>query len=124
MFYGTSGVLTSVATHHPDLDFVAIYRGYTDRWSTDEIHALEESLVPYAQMVAEQVTAQWVMEARHSSVDKDVHQEDVVQPVEGVETRSKVSIIPPPIEPNVIPTRSELPSSSSTVPLVNATGTP
>ena len=53
MFNETSGVLTSVATHHPDLDFVAIYRGYTDRWSTDEIHALEESLVPYAQMVIE-----------------------------------------------------------------------
>ena len=24
MFYGTSGVLTSMATHHPDLDFMAI----------------------------------------------------------------------------------------------------
>ena len=30
MFYGTSGVLTSVATHHPDLDFTAIYSGYAD----------------------------------------------------------------------------------------------
>ena len=30
MFYETSGVLTSVATHHPDLDFVAICRGFTD----------------------------------------------------------------------------------------------
>ena len=30
MFYGTSGVLTSVATHHPDLDFTAICRGYAD----------------------------------------------------------------------------------------------
>ena len=30
MFYGTSGVLTSVAMHHPDLDFTAIYRGYAD----------------------------------------------------------------------------------------------
>ena len=73
MFYGTLGVLTSVATHHPDLDFMAIYRGYTDGWSADEIHALGESLVPYAQMVAEQVTAQWVMEARHSSVAEEVH---------------------------------------------------
>ena len=33
MFYGTSGVLTSVATHHSDLDFTAIYSGYTDGWS-------------------------------------------------------------------------------------------
>ena len=78
MFYGTLGVLTSVATHHPDLDFMAIYRGYADGWSADEIHALGESLVPYAQMVAEQVTTQWVMEARRSTMDEDVHQEDVV----------------------------------------------
>ena len=40
MFYGMMGVLTSVVTHHPDLDFTAIYRGYADRWSVDEIHAL------------------------------------------------------------------------------------
>ena len=53
MFYGMSGVLTSVAMHHPDLDFTAIYRGYADGWSADAIHALGESLVPYAQMVAE-----------------------------------------------------------------------
>ena len=78
MFYGTLGVLTSVVTHHPDLVFAAICRGYADRWSTDEIHALRESLVPYAQMVAEQVSTQWVMEAHHSSMAEDVHWEDVV----------------------------------------------
>ena len=49
MFYGTLGVLTSVAMHHPDLDFAAICRAYADGWSTDAIHALGESLVPYAQ---------------------------------------------------------------------------
>ena len=48
MFYGTTGVLTSVVTHHPDLDFAVIYRGYADGWSIDEIHALRESLVPHA----------------------------------------------------------------------------
>ena len=57
MFYGTSGVLTSVATHYPDLDFTDIYSGYNNGWSVDEIHALGESLVPHAQMVAEHVTA-------------------------------------------------------------------
>ena len=30
MFYGTSGVLTLVVTHHPDLDFTTIYSGYAD----------------------------------------------------------------------------------------------
>ena len=70
MFYRTSVVLTSVATHHPDLDFTAICRGYTDGWSADAILALGESLVPYAQMVPEQVSMQWVMEARRASVDE------------------------------------------------------
>ena len=55
MFYKMSGVLTLVVMHHLNLDFVAIYRGYIDRWSADAIHALGESLVPCAQMVAEQV---------------------------------------------------------------------
>ena len=57
MFYGTSGVLTSVVTHHPNLDFAAICKGYTNGWSVDAIHALGEGLVPCAQMVAEQVSA-------------------------------------------------------------------
>ena len=48
IFYGTSRVLTSMVTHYPDLDIAAIYRGYVDRWSTDKIHALGESLVPHA----------------------------------------------------------------------------
>ena len=30
MFYMTSGVLTSVAMHHLDLDFTSIYKGYVD----------------------------------------------------------------------------------------------
>ena len=70
MFYGTSRVLTSVATHHPKLDFTAIYSGYTDGWSLAAIHALRESLMPHAQLVAEQVSAQWVMDARHMNVAK------------------------------------------------------
>ena len=48
MFYGTSGVPTSVATHHPDLDFAAIYSGYANGWSLDTIHVLGESLLPHA----------------------------------------------------------------------------
>ena len=57
MFYGTSGVLTLVVTHHLELDFAAIYSAYIDGWSPDAIHALGESLLPCAQMVAEQVSA-------------------------------------------------------------------
>ena len=48
MFYGISGVLSSVAMHHLDLDFAAIYSGYADVWSSNAIHALGESLLPHA----------------------------------------------------------------------------
>ena len=68
MFYGTSGVLTLVAMHHPELDFTAICSGYADGWSADTIHALGESLLPHAQLVAEQVSMQRVMEARRASM--------------------------------------------------------
>ena len=37
MFYGTSGVLTSVATHHLILDFAAIYSGYAKGLSMEDI---------------------------------------------------------------------------------------
>ena len=37
MFYGTSGVLTSVATHHPNLDFATIYSGYAEGLSMEDI---------------------------------------------------------------------------------------
>ena len=47
MFYGTSGVLTLVEMHHPNLDFATIYSGYTNGWSIDAIHELGESLPPH-----------------------------------------------------------------------------
>ena len=47
MFYRTSGVLTSVAMHHPELDFAAICSGYVDGLSPEAIHSLGESLLPH-----------------------------------------------------------------------------
>ena len=70
MFYGTSEVLTSVVTHHPNLDFAAIYSGYANGWSPEAIHALKKSLLPHAQLVAEQVSVQWVMDARRANTSK------------------------------------------------------
>ena len=49
------------------------------------------------------------MEARRLTMTKDVRREDVVQPMEGVETGSEASVVPPPTEPNVVLTGSELP---------------
>ena len=80
--------------------------------------------MPYAQMVAEQVSVQWVMEARRSSMAEDMCREDVVPPMEGVENGSKASVVLPPTEPNVIPAKSELPLSSSTIPLADAVRRP
>ena len=37
LFYGASGVLASVATHHLNLDFAAIYSGYVEGLSTVDI---------------------------------------------------------------------------------------
>ena len=124
VFYGTSGVLTSVTTHHPGLDFAAIYRGYVDGWSMDAIHTPLDSLVPYAQMVAEQVSVQWVMEAHRVSMAEGMHQEDIIQPTDGVETRSETSIVPPPTEPNVVPSASKQSLSLSTTPSADAAGRP
>ena len=72
LFYGASGVLTSVATYHPNLDFTTICSGYVDGLSTVDIQSIGENLLPHARSVAEQVSAQWVM---------DVHREDMARSV-------------------------------------------
>ena len=64
-------------------------------------------------MVAEQVSAQWVMEARRSGLVEGVCQEDVIQPTDGVETGS-----------DVVPSENEQPLSSSIEPSADATGWP
>ena len=85
-------------------------------------------------MVAEQVSEQWVMEARCSSVAEGMRQEDVIHPVEAAEVESEVSVVPPPTELNfiltlakpstVVPITTELPLSSSIAPSTNAAGGP
>ena len=75
-----------------------------------------------------------VMEAHCSTMAANMHWEDVVQPAEAAEAGSEASIVPPPTEPNVVPTTAELsivvptttelPLSSSTVSSVEAAGGP
>ena len=60
-------MLTSVATHHPNLDFTTICNGYADGLSMEDIQMIGESLLPHARSVAEQVSAQWVMDVRHET---------------------------------------------------------
>jgi len=70
-------VLTSVVTYHPDLDFASICSGYADGCSTEDIQSLGESLLPHARLLAKQVFAQWVMDARHEDMARSMRQEDV-----------------------------------------------
>ena len=113
MFYGTSGVLTSVAMHHPGLHFATICSGYADGWSSEAIHALGESLLPHAQLVAEKVSAQWVMDARRANVAKGERQEDVAQSADGADPGSEANVALPPTEPSVAVPESEQPLPSS-----------
>ena len=49
LFYGASGVLTSMATYHPNLDFATIYSGYAEGLSMEDIQSIGESLLPRGQ---------------------------------------------------------------------------
>ena len=96
--------------------------------------------MPCTQMVTEQVSVYWVMEARRASVAKGVRQEDAIQSMDAVEAGSEVSVVLPLTEPNVARVRSERrpasdrtercplegeqPSSSSVMPSANAAGRP
>ena len=101
LFYGTSGVLTSVATYHLELDFATICSGYADGCSMEDIQSLWESLLPHAKLLAEQVSTQWVMDARCADMAGSMRQEHVAQSADGVEPGSEADIALPPTEPNV-----------------------
>ena len=64
-------------TYHPDLDFTTICSGYADGLSTEDIQSLGESLLPHTRLVAEQVSAQWVMDARREDMARSVCQGDI-----------------------------------------------
>jgi len=120
LFYGASGVLTSVATHHPNLDFATICSGYAEGLSMEDIQSIGESLLPHARSVAEQVSAQWVMDVRCEDMARSMRGEDVVQPADGMEPGSEVDVALASIEPNVVPPGSEQPAPSSVVPTADA----
>ena len=78
--------------------------------------------MPYAQMVAEQVSVLWVMEACHASVAKGVRQVGVIHPADGVETGSGASVVLPSTELNVIPLEGKQPLPSPIEPSVDSVG--
>ena len=120
MFYGVSGVLTLVVTHHPNLDFVAICGGYAEGLSMEGIQSIGESLLPHARSVTEQVSAQWVMDIHYEDMAKSMHGEDATQSADGMEPRSEVNVALASTEPNVMPPGSEQPAPSSVAPTADA----
>ena len=122
LFYGASGVLTSVATHHPNLDFATICSGYAEGLSMEDIQSIKESLLPHVRSVVEQVSAQWVMDVRREDMARSMRGEDVAQHVDGTEPRSEVDIAPASIELNVMLPGSEQPTPLSVALIADAAG--
>ena len=103
LFYGASGVLTSVATHHPSLDFAAICSGYAEDLSMEDIQSIGESLLPHAWLVSEQVSAEWVMDVRHEYMAQSICGEDTSEPADSSEPGLGGNVASASIEPNVLP---------------------
>ena len=82
LFYGASGVLTSVATHHPNLDFEAICSRYADCLSLEDIQSIGVSLLPHARSVSEQVSTEWVMDVRHQDMARSMRGENASEPAD------------------------------------------
>ena len=83
-----------MATHHPNLDFDAICSGYAEGLSMGDIQSIGESLLPHARSVAEQVSAEWVMDVHHEDMARSMRGEDVAQPADGMEPGSEVDVAP------------------------------
>ena len=83
-----------------------------------------EGLLPHIRSVAEQVSTQWVMDARCEDMAGSVRRGDVAQPVDGTEPGSEVDIAPAPIEPNVVPSGSEQPEPSPVALIADAAKPP
>ena len=75
-------------------------------------------------MVAEQVSAQWVMDARRADMARSMRQEDIAQPLDGVEPGSEADVAPPPTKPNVAQSEDEQPLPSLDEPVADATKEP
>ena len=103
LFYRASRVLTSVVMHHPNLDFATICSGYAEGLSTEDIQSIGEGLLPHARSVAEQVSAQWVMDVYREDMARSMRGENVAQPTDGTEPRSEVDVVPASTKLNVVP---------------------
>ena len=74
-----------MATYNPELDFATICSEYVDGCSTEDIQSLRESMLPHERLVADQVSAQWVMDARHEDMAGSACRGDIAQPTDSTE---------------------------------------
>ena len=115
-------MLTSVATHHPNLDFDAIYSGYAEGLSMEDIQSIGVSLLPHAWSVSEQVSAEWVMDVRREDMAQSMRGEDASEPTDSMEPGLGGNVASASIKPNVVPSGSERPTPSSVMPPADAAG--
>ena len=80
----------------------------------EDIQSIGEGLLPHARSVADQVSAQWVMDVHHVDMARSMRGEDAAQP------GSEVNVAPVLTEPNVVPPGSEQPAPPSVAPTVDA----
>ncbi|TKW13150.2 hypothetical protein SEVIR_5G081650v4 [Setaria viridis] len=118
-YFTRSGLLTSVATHYPDLDFKAICRGYTGGRSFEEIRVLSQTLAPGARTITAHMTAMWVMEARRSWIAACASQEGATNPDAVVQAGTELGVVPTETNPSVDLTATGEPSSLSATPLTD-----
>ena len=114
-------MLTSVATHHPNMDFTTICSGYAEGLSMEDIQSIEVSLLPHAWSVSEQVSAEWVMDVHRQDMARSMRGDDASKPADRAEPGSGGNVASAPIEPNVVLPRSEQPMPSSVAPSADAT---
>ena len=113
-------MLTSVATHHPNLDFAAICDGYAEGLSMEDIQSIGESLLLHAWSVSEQVSAEWLMDVRCEDMVRSMRGEDASEPADSPEPGLGGNVASAPLEPNVVPPGSEQPAPSSVAPPADA----
>ena len=106
-------MLTSVATHHPNLDFDAIYSGYAEGLSMEDIQSIGVSLLPHARSVSEQVSAEWVMDVRRQDMARSMHGENASEPTDSLEPGLGGNVASALVELNVVPLGGEQPTPSS-----------
>ena len=122
LFYGASGVLTLVATHHPNLDFSAICSGYAEGLRMEDIQSIRVSLLPHARSVSEQVSAKWVMDVRREDMARSMHGEAASEPTDSPKPGLEGNVASTSVEPNVVPLGGEQPTPSSIAPPADAAG--